>query len=219
MKIQNKALYGALNSSPGLVSPVVASIADVDLKINKISLDLSTNISLASQAPELVTKIEERITEARSYVGGFSAHVDKQLKEALHNTSVAKMAKKIDAIINEVPESCVNINNLLGSVMEVGEALISELTQALDTLANAINATHINLSAIENALAELLDKTLTLSAQITLETNLLEEILKTISALSDLFTLESLVQDPCAQAVLEKLLPNNIKQHLPEMSL
>lgn len=219
MKI-NKSLYGAVSSN-ALMSPVTALVSDVNDQCDELLASVTTS-PVGIQSPDTVTAVTDAVTGLQGQLTGFSDHVDLQLDDALHNASLSKLARKIDSAVNEVPESCAVLDGVMGTITGAGEVLVNAASEKLAALVDMVDgypANGVDLSDINASVSDLAASGQSLADKVEEEIAALKALIKTIDDWADTIRLEELSTDPCARSLLNKILPTDIKSHLPELSL
>lgn len=216
----NKNLFNAVNGGVNFSSPTTGKISSVRSGTNAALAKLNDS-GLSSLSPAVKTQIQGALNSASSQNNLFESHVNDQLGNAMDRLGTAQAVKQIDTYVDDVPASCTDTNNLLGSVLGAADGALDSLSGYAQGVTNSINsylAGSTTLAALESALQGFktqIDSAVGgLVSRMAGEQSLLGELSVRAKALSDTLMIHSLWKDPCAQAVMDQLLPSNIKNIL-----
>lgn len=141
-----------------------------------------------------------------------NAHVQSRLNTMLDDLQVASAVKAIDSYINDVPDSCANINTIMGTAAGATDDLLAASTSLLDELDQGIIS--FDSGTMEKAdFEDLLDRVTSelgsnltailglISNEVSMAQNLYDQHMQ----MAQSFKLSALIDDPCVRPFLVSL--------------
>lgn len=221
----NVGLVNALKNGAGLSSPVTAVISTAQVKASAV-LGAVQSGALSALGVDKVEALESQILSAQGQMNGFAGHAAQQLASALDLGSQAQTLKRATATLEGLPPSCDFTNNILGSITDIGVGLMNGLGDALDFVLDLIDQYLLGLlpiseilAVIDDALSAIGSAISSIADRIALELQLAEDMLKEMATIAISMALDSLWSDPCGGAVLKQLVSDELKEHLPVLSI
>lgn len=161
-----------------------------------------------------IASIESSAVAANASV----AHMTQTANNSLEMSSQTMGVNKLDAMADGIAQGCDNTMNLFASIQGDSDAFFNDIESQTNALMNSINdllAGRINLSAFESAINSCLSEVATAVASVD---NLIAkekahygEVLNKMKSLSAAQAIDRLWQNDCTKALMETVLPDDIK--------
>ncbi|MBO9493851.1 hypothetical protein J7438_07095 [Thalassotalea sp. G20_0] len=203
-----KAGASAVSPVPGIASTLAGDSGDVVTKLKALPIEgLSEHITTIEQCQGTFTN--------------FSNHAQDQVDNAIQRSSIAQTAKQVESYVDQIPPSCLNTEAMMGSITGAVDSVMSAIGGVIGQMSSAItdfisgSMSESELVAMIGTLAsELQASASVLADKIKAELEFIEEAFAALKNMSMVISIESMWNDPCGQAVMDKVLPDNIKEFL-----
>ncbi len=193
-----------------------AQLAALETELNDPALDL-LNIDMS-----VLTSARDSITSTNTNVIGSVNTMATTADNAIQMSSMAQQVNRLDAMVDGIPASCANTTELFGSIQGESDAAFAVVNESAGALSQAIKDFTAGLiDAIE---FEALLTTLTgymsaadleLSGLLSKEAAKAAEVKNKIMSSAIAQNIAMLWDNPCSQAVMNDVLPDDIKGLLP----
>lgn len=210
-------MSGGLNlSSPSvnLGNDAIRDISALESELDNPLLEPLVDTSILSSTK---TAIRAANTSANASV----FHMTSTLNNSLTLTSRSNAINKLDAKADSVAKGCSNTTNMFGSIQGETDSAFSEMQTKANELSQGISdllAGVIDASELESMMTSVSDAIGTVVASVeslvSKEQELGKELIQKLEANSVAQVISTLWKDPCTQAVLDTVLPQNIKDLL-----
>lgn len=207
-------IFDAWNSgeiSQELASPAGALASNTPLQASLVQ-DVAAQ-ELQTLGNELLNRPE--LQETVDKLSGFTAQAARQadyLKRKSDNLmselSITQEAGKVQNLLNSVPESCVDINAIAGTLSGVIDSAMTAVESAISTLSSLVSDVINQVSGSIDALNGLIDSAQglidSIESQILSEEAILSDSLASLDLQSfALGLLSTYVENPCAKSLLQ----------------
>ncbi|MDC5718263.1 DUF7217 family protein [Vibrio europaeus] len=210
-------MSGGLNlSSPSvnLGNDAIRDISALESELDNPLLEPLVDTSILSSTK---TAIRAANTSANASV----FHMTSTLNNSLTLTSRSNAINKLDAKADGVAKGCSNTTNMFGSIQGETDSAFSEMQTKANELSQGISdllAGVIDASELESMMTSVSDAIGTVVASVeslvSKEQELGKDLIQKMEANSVAQAISTLWKDPCTQAVLDTVLPQNIKDLL-----
>lgn len=212
----NTQLYQKLRGGLAVTSPATAAISGASNDIGNAKQQLS-------QLPGGLGDVYiAKLDTAQMQINKANGHIEGQKSTVLTQLGQADMVNRLDTFTDQVPAGCMNTlgatGMLTGAFNDLFQGMAdnaSAMSKALaDYLSGAIDLSRLQslLDGLGSELDGFGDK---LSSGLSKELALLAELKEKVQAMSQSQALENLWNNPCAKAVLDQTLPDDVKGLLP----
>lgn len=216
----SKGAYNAFASSSPFQSLTMSKATATNSQAGELRTRLDKYLPAEGETtvdPTLpdATKVTNCQTALLNYGTGantLNAHVQTRLNSFLDDMQVSSAVKAIDSYINSTPESCTNINTIMGTAAGATDDLLAASTDILNELDQGI--TDFDAGTMEKAdFEDLLDRvTAELGSNITAILGMVSNEISTVQNMYDQhmrmaksFKLSALIDDPCVRPFIVSL--------------
>ena len=208
LKISNPAVNAGRETSNQLMA--------LETALNNPALDLlGIDLSVLSSA-------RDRIASTNTNIIGSVNAMATTADNAIQMSSMAQQVNRLDALSGAVPVSCSNTTELFGSIQGENDAAFAVINKAVSALSQAINDFIGGLIDVDAFATWLATTTDTLSPADSDIAALLSKELAKANEIKNKITSSAIAQniamlwgDPCSKAVMNDVLPDDIKRLLP----
>jgi len=219
----NSDLYKAIQSGGlNLSSPSIIVGNSAIAKLDELNLALDNpQLELLMVDPLLIESTKTAVENAKTSASGSVGHMSKIANEALQISSATKAVNTLDAKVDGVAAGCSNTTNVFGSIQGESDADFDELAATAEELIVGIDdfiATQIELDVFEQLMRDISARLATTIAKVATLINKEQvqytDVVGKLQSLSQSQQVDRLWQDPCTKAVMETVLPDELKDLL-----
>lgn len=208
---------GGLNLS----SPSVDLGNDAIRDISALESELDNPLLVSLIDSSVLTTTKASIRAANTSANASVFHMTSTVNSSLTLTSRSNSINKLDAKADGVTKGCDNTLNMFGSIQGESDSAFNEMQSKANELMQGISdllSGVIDASELESMMASVSDAIGTVVANVetlvSKEQELGKELIQKMEANSVAQAISALWKDPCTQAVLDTVLPQNIKDLL-----
>lgn len=224
----NKGLFDAFGAGSGFQSLTTTKATATGSHAAQLKLRLAKYLPVDGQPIDPTmpnsAKVQNCMDALDNYgqgAGVLNAHVQERLENLLDDMNVASTVKQIDSYLDDVPESCANINTIAGTMAGATDALLDASSDALDELDQGItdfDNGDMELAPFEDLLdriADELNSSVTgILGMVSNEAKKINDMYAQFKQLAKSFSVAALIDDPCVRPFIVALAGPQLSQVL-----
>ncbi|WP_394178466.1 hypothetical protein [Marinomonas posidonica] len=168
-----------------------------------------------------VTNCQNALLNYGTGANTLNAHVQTRLDSLLDDLQVASAVKSVDSYLNDVPDSCANINTIMGTaagatddLLAASSDILNELDQGITDFDSGTMGKADFEDLLDRVTAELGSNLTTMLGMISNEVAMVQSMYDTHRQMAQSFKLAGLIDDPCVRPFLVRLAGPELSQVL-----